>query len=312
MSPKSRCAPLLLLGLAFPATAGAPPWPVVEYTGHDGRVEGVAFSPDARMMASADDAGTVLVSLFPGPRRFAKLEGDRFTQAAFSPDGETLVAGSEKLVYVWRRPLGEFVRKLAFPGPVLAVTVSRNNVIFAAGGGDFAIHRWLLPKLEEIEPLRGHTDEVYVVRVSPDGAMIVSGGKDRTIRIWDASGTVARALRGRDDSVLGLAFSPDGLLLASAYGDGTVAVWHTQTWRVVALKEGNVRSIQDLAVSPNGRWLAGAGIDKSVWVWALSDTGAAMKLSGHRGTVNGVAFSPDGRWLASASSDTSVRLWQVP
>ena len=312
MSPKSLRASLLLLALAFPATAAAPPWAGVEYTGHAAHVEGVAFSPDARMMATSDDGGTVLVSLFPGPRRFAKLEGDGFTQAAFSPDGEALVAGSDHLVYVWRRPLGEFVRKVSYPGPVLAVTVSRNNVIYAAGGGDFSIHRWILPRLEEIEPLRGHTDEVYVVGVSPNGSMIASGGRDRHIRIWDSSGRVSRALRGRDDSVLGLAFSPDGFWLASSYGDGTVAVWNTQTWRVVALKEGAARSIRDLAVSPNGRWLAGAGIDKSVWVWALTDTGAPMKLAGHRGTVNGIAFSPDGRWLASASSDTSVRIWQVP
>ena len=41
-----------------------------------------------------------------------------------------------------------------------------------------------------------------------------AGGKDRHIRIWDASGRESRALRGRDDSVLGLAFSPDGFWLA--------------------------------------------------------------------------------------------------
>ncbi|KAJ7102047.1 WD40-repeat-containing domain protein, partial [Mycena epipterygia] len=35
-------------------------------------------------------------------------------------------------------------------------------------------------------PLKGHTDWVQSVAFSPDGAQIVSGSADRTIRIWDA------------------------------------------------------------------------------------------------------------------------------
>ena len=34
--------------------------------------------------------------------------------------------------------------------------------------------------------LRGHSDSVWSVSYSPDGKHIVSGSRDRTVKIWDA------------------------------------------------------------------------------------------------------------------------------
>ncbi|PVF95651.1 hypothetical protein CPB86DRAFT_710725, partial [Serendipita vermifera] len=36
------------------------------------------------------------------------------------------------------------------------------------------------------EPFRGHTERVFCVSFSPDGRQLVSGSKDRTIRLWHA------------------------------------------------------------------------------------------------------------------------------
>ena len=46
---------------------------------------------------------------------------------------------------------------------------------------------------------------------SPDDRWIVSGGGDRTVRIWDGeSGRLQQTLRGHRDWVRGVAFTPDG------------------------------------------------------------------------------------------------------
>ena len=61
---------------------------------------------------------------------------------------------------------------------------------------------------------------------SPDGARIVSGSGDDTVRVWDAaSGAELLVLRGHEDWVRAAAFSPDGARIVSGSWDNTVRVW---------------------------------------------------------------------------------------
>jgi WD40 repeat protein len=80
---------------------------------------------------------------------------------------------------------------------------------------------------EELLVMRGHERSVEAAAFSPDGAQIVTGAWDSTIRLWDAaSGEELLVLRGHEDVVSAAGFSPDGARIVSGSGDGTIRV----TW----------------------------------------------------------------------------------
>ena len=91
--------------------------------------------------------------------------------------------------------------------------------------------------LSEVQPvmpmvprtLEGHSDFVRSVALSSDGTRIVSGSKDKTVRVWDAqSGKCLRTLEGHSHQVKSVALSADGTRIVSGSWDETVRVWDAQ------------------------------------------------------------------------------------
>ena len=72
------------------------------------------------------------------------------------------------------------------------------------------------------DALEGHESEVLCVAFSPDGARLVSGSMDRSLRLWDlATGQqIGEALHGHQDSIRSVSFSSDGLCIASGSDNG--------------------------------------------------------------------------------------------
>ena len=283
---------------------------------HNRQVEGVAFSPDGRLLAIASYAGTASLwdpatgkhqQFLWGHTGFAGA----VSSVAFSPDGRLLATAYDGTAQLWDPATGEHQRTLTgHTSGVSSVAFSPDGRLLATASGDKTARLWDPATGEHQRTLTGHDDVVSSVAFSPDGRLLATGSGDDTARLWDpATGERQRTLTGHTSGVSSVAFSPDGRLLATASWDKTARLWDPATGEHQRTLTGHTSGVSSVAFSPDGRLLATASWDKTARLWDPATGEHQRTLTGHTSGVSSVAFSPDGRLLATASRDGTALLW---
>src|SRR5262249_40112118 len=85
---------------------------------------------------------------------------------------------------------------------------------------------------KELKRIEGHVGTVYGLDVTRDGKLMLTGGEDGTVRLWDIeTGKEIRRFPGHSGKVRAVAFSADGKQAASGtiLGDSTLRIWDVET-----------------------------------------------------------------------------------
>jgi WD40 repeat protein len=213
---------------------------------HPNLVDGVAWSPDGKLLATACHDG--IVRIFDVEKNAPTKSINAHTTPAppsaiysvtWTSDGKQLLSTSfDKSMKLWDATSGNLVKE--FKG-------------FDAKAS---------PK--------GHTDQVFCAAISRDGKLIASGGSDRRIKLWNtADGTVIREFpnpeikgepgQSHPGGVYKLRFTPDEKFLVSAgpapRNQGYVAVWNVADGKLVSGQVLSLGPVFGLALSPDGRTL---------------------------------------------------------
>jgi WD40 repeat protein len=141
--------------------------------GHKQKVSVVVFGAknDTLASASSADSCVMLWKLNAGldPKRLRGYLGS-IRSLAFSPDGSSLTGVGDETICLWNSSMGKIIRVLAERVGTGRVLLLRDNAA-----------RYL--------------DTMTVVAFSPDGRVMVCGGMNNTLLLWDVATWRNRPLR---------------------------------------------------------------------------------------------------------------------
>jgi WD40 repeat protein len=295
-------------------------------------VDGLAFHPDGKLIASCGGDGIVRVWDWKsgGGRAWATALGPwngPYHAVAFTPDGRYIAASTGSgVIPIFRvpsppppyqprpqmLPLPAALAKQASPADALKRADIPPELLAAAGGGD---PDKAPPQLVAVlGGEQGHKEQLIALAISPNGHLLASAGNDRGIKLWDlATGRFLQTLAVPPVGIQirSLAFSPDGQLLASAGSEKTIRIWAVGTGQERQVLAGHGDLVGGVAFSPDGRRLASTSHDGSVKLWDLK-TGIAVRTFPTGRALACVAFSPDGSLLAGGgvAKASPVHVWE--
>jgi WD40 repeat protein len=246
-----------------------------------------------------------------------------------SPDGRMLASASGNLIRLFDCASGSLLGTLrGHEGTVLSIAFHPNALRLVSSGKDGTVRVWDSKEFREVTRFRGHKAGmvfgVFDVIYSKDGKWIISGGADRSIKIWPHDAGDGNELLEQDapavpdpsqekdwlvgsrDFIHDVDFSEDGRWVASAGKDGKCRVYDHATRELIYTFDRHQQSVGAIAFHPNGDWIASGegGWEASqagkIFIWKRTNGEVLRTFDGHTGPISSLHFSPDGQRLYSS------------
>jgi len=158
----------------------------------------------------------------------------------------------------------------------------------------------------------GHKRQILTIDISKDSTLLVSGGKDSTIVIWDfVNNKILKSLSYQKGIITSVRISPDKRYLISGGTDKKVFLYDIEKDEVIHEFSDHSDDITSVKFSPDGKLIASASGDGLINIYDTENFKLITFLNGHRSWVRDISFSRDSTKLISCGDDSRIITWNI-
>ena len=212
-------------------------------------------------------------------------------------------------------------------GDVVSLKISKDDSFIVSASSDKTVVLYHVNG-GHTDQLVGHLDAVMCVAFMQGDVSVISGSKDKTVKLWSLqTKSCERTFTGHTGGVGCLASTRNNKIIVSGSDQVkfTIRVWSTETGKCLRTIEGHHASIKCLGITDDDRFVfAGSHEGKDqLLMWDLSNGSCARKLIGHIHAVmslkvllrdSHLSGSSDGNKnhvLVTSSRDGTIKAWNI-
>ncbi|KAG2192369.1 putative platelet-activating factor acetylhydrolase ib alpha subunit [Mucor mucedo] len=261
--------------------------------GHTKAVQDIAFDPKGNFLVSCSADLTIKVWDVNNDYNCIKTlfgHDHSVSSVDYLPSGDTILSSSrDKTIKLWDASSGYCLRTLSgHLDWVRSVVPSEDGRYLITASNDQTARLWDIQTGESKMEFRGHEHVLecaifapinsypYIQELIGDenkskdqlpGQYVITGSRDKTIKIWNTNGQLLHNMVGHDNWIRGLVVHPSGKYLLSASDDKTIKIWDLKTGRCSKTLEAHSHFVTCIAYCHTSPVVATGSVDQTIKLW---------------------------------------------
>ena len=160
--------------------------------------------------------------------------------------------------------------------------------------------------------LRGHTEGIRSLAITSDNKYIISGGFDKTVRIWNLEDNSQEAvLYGHTDAVSKILITSDCKYIISVSNDKSARIWNFANKTQEAIIAVELSHILRVEITSDSKYIAYCTSKINLVVWNFQTNLQETILQNHAQSITVISVSGNSKYITSGFIDGSIMIWSL-
>jgi WD40 repeat protein len=169
----------------------------------------------------------------------------------------------------------------------------------------------VVPKVTDRILSGGHTTNIKAIAFVPRRGLLLSGGSDSSLVVWDVDRMhIVKRLTGHGSRIWDV--SARERVAVSGSGDGTIRIWDLTKYELASIISGHNRDVYSVNLDATGSKIVSGGFDCQLRIWDVTNPQSPIQtIAEHKGAVTSVCFDSSGNLAVSGGKDLRLCIWDL-